>query len=534
MQDLPSAETLAETKFDLIIIGGGITGAGIFRQAGLQGLKALLLDAQDFANGTSSRSTKLIHGGIRYLQNGEWALVREGARERLRVLKLAPHLAEPIDLLLVAPNWFTCLKYLIGVRLYEFLGQVKPEDRHRLVWGRALAAAEPSLDRSRFPYGILYREYLTDDARLVIANVRAGCALGGIALSYTPVEGLLEKAGQVAGVIIRHQDSKTPIEVQSTCVVNAAGPWVPNVLAMDEPTPKSLILSKGVHVVLARSDLTISQCCLLVADDGRPVFAIPTDEVVYVGTTDTIYEGSDLTWPPVLDEEVQYLLGVVNTHFNKTLQSSQVLSSWAGLRPLITESGKKTTEISRKDEVWVSQKGLITIAGGKLTGYLKMAETVVQQVVRQHPEFRDAVQSILAWFPGASQPRSPEGLLGPLLDSENVDAQILDRLVRRYGDEAQAVLACGRDPIAPGARMIMGQVHWAVTQEYARTLEDVVYRRLRTPLYEPSLSERGLERISELLSELLGWDESERLSQLDSTRRRLAFDQNFPDKTRSE
>ena len=146
MQDLPSAETLAETKFDLIIIGGGITGAGIFRQAGLQGLKALLLDAQDFANGTSSRSTKLIHGGIRYLQNGEWALVREGARERLRVLKLAPHLAEPIDLLLVAPNWFTCLKYLIGVRLYEFLGQVKPEDRHRLCGRRCRRCGSCNID----------------------------------------------------------------------------------------------------------------------------------------------------------------------------------------------------------------------------------------------------------------------------------------------------------------------------------------------------------------------------------------------------
>ena len=531
MQDSPSVETLGETAFDVIIIGGGITGAGVFRQAGLQGLKALLVEAKDFASGTSSRSTKLIHGGIRYLQNGEWALVREGARERLRVLKLAPHLAEPIDLLLVAPNWFTCLKYLIGVRLYEFLGQVRREDRHRLIWGKALAAIEPSLDRKRYPYGILYREYLTDDARLVLANVRAGCALDGVALNYTPVESLLEEDGRVAGVTIRHRGSKNPIAVKAACVVNAAGPWVPKVLAMDEPALKSLILSKGVHVVLARSDLRINQCCLLVADDGRPVFAIPADEIVYVGTTDSIYEGSDLTWPPVLDHEVQYLLGVVNAHFKLGLQPPQVLSSWAGLRPLIAQSGKATTEISRKDEVWVSRKGLITIAGGKLTGYLKMAELVVQQVVQQHPVFRDRIPSALKWFPGASQPQPPEGLLTSLLDSENVDAQILKRLVRRYGDEAQAVLASGRELIAPGAKMILGQVYWAVTQEYAQTMEDVVYRRLRTPLYEPDLSVRGVERISELMAEMLGWDEAERLRQLDQIRSRLAADQHFLDNT---
>ena len=531
MQDSPSVETLAETQFDVVIIGGGITGAGIFRQAGLQGLKALLVEAKDFASGTSSRSTKLIHGGIRYLQNGEWALVREGARERQRVLKLAPHLAEPIDLLLLAPNWYTFLKYWIGVRLYEFLGQVRRDDRHRLVWGKALEAVEPSLDRNRYPYGILYREYLTDDARLVLANVRAGCALGGVALNYSPVEGLLEDAGRVAGVRIRHRGSENSIAVKAACVVNAAGPWVPDVLAMDEPALKSLVLSKGVHVVLARSDLMINQCCLLVADDGRPVFAIPADEIVYVGTTDTIYEGPDLTWPPVLNHEVQYLLAVVNAHFKLDLQSAQVLSSWAGLRPLIAQSGKKTTEISRKDEVWVSPKGLVTIAGGKLTGYLKMAEVVLEQVVQQNPVFRDRSPSALNWFPGASQPEPPEGLLTSLLDSENIDAQILARLVRRYGDEAQAVLARGRELIAPGAKMILGQVHWAVAQEYAQTLEDVVYRRLRTPLYEPSLSGRGLERISELMAEMLGWDESERLHQLDQTRRLLAADQHFLDNT---
>ncbi len=527
MQDSPSVETLAEGPFDVVIIGGGITGAGIFRQAGLQGLKALLVEAKDFASGTSSRSTKLIHGGIRYLQNGEWALVREGARERQRVLKLAPHLAEPIDLLLVAPNWYTFLKYWIGVRLYEFLGQVRRDDRHRLVWGKALEAVEPSLDRNRYPYGILYREYLTDDARLVLANVRAGCALGGVAVNYSPVEGLLEDAGRVAGVMIRHRGSKHPIAVKAACVVNAAGPWVPDVLAMDGPALKSLILSKGVHIVLARSDLMINQSCLLVADDGRPVFAIPADEVVYVGTTDTIYDGSDLTWPPVLDHEVQYLLGVVNAHFALGLQSSEVLSSWAGLRPLIAQPGKKTSEISRKDEVWVSRKGLITIAGGKLTGYLKMAEMVVEQVVQQHTAFRNRMPARLNWFPGASQPQASETLLRSRLDSENVDPKILARLVRRYGDEAQAVLASGRELIAPGATMILGQVRWAVSQEYAHTLEDVVYRRLRTPLYEPSLSARGLARMSEIMAEMLGWDETERLRQVDQTRSRLAADLQF-------
>jgi len=204
-----------------------------------------------------------------------------------------------------------------------------------------------------------------------------------------------------------------------------------------------------------------------------------------------------------------------------------VLSSWAGLRPLIAQPGKKTSEISRKDEVWVSRKGLITIAGGKLTGYLKMAEMVVEQVVQQHTAFRNRMPARLNWFPGASQPQASETLLRSRLDSENVDPKILARLVRRYGDEAQAVLASGRELIAPGATMILGQVRWAVSHEYAHTLEDVVYRRLRTPLYEPSLSARGLARMSEIMAEMLGWDETERLRQVDQTRSRLAADLQF-------
>ena len=320
----------SKTQFDLVIIGGGITGAGIFREMCLSGQRVLLVEARDFASGTSSRSTKLVHGGIRYLQQGQWQLVREAALERQRIAEIAPHLAEPTDLLLIAANSWLFLKYLVGVMIYEFLGKVRKKDRHRKLWGAGLREIEPSLDAVRYPFGIMYREYLTDDARLVIANVRAGQALGGQALNYLSVEDLLRDGEQVIGVRAKDQESGELLDIQAHKVVNAAGPWVQSILDLDGVAPKKLMLSKGVHVVISRAHLDIQQSALLVASDGRPIFVIPKQDTVYVGTTDSAYREDELTWPRVQTDEVNYLLNAVNRYFGTALAPSDCLGSWDG------------------------------------------------------------------------------------------------------------------------------------------------------------------------------------------------------------
>lgn len=542
-------DSLSKDKFDLIIIGGGITGAGLFRQTAAMGWKVLLLEAKDFASGTSSRSTKLIHGGIRYLQNGEWRLVAEGARERQRILQLAPHLARPVDLLLTAPNLFLAIKYWLGVSLYEWLGRVRRADRHRLLWGRRLSAFEPALNHQKFPFGIVYREYLTDDARLVLANIRAGRADGGVAINYAPVTALHEEvdetSGYVGGVVVTQNGAEQVL--RADLVVNAAGPWVADILAMDGATDNALVLSKGVHVVVTAADLPIAQPCMLVAHDARPVFVIPSDTVVYIGTTDTRFEQGDPYWPGVEQQEVDYLLDQVNAYFKVDLTDKQVVGSWAGIRPLIAErkerqagsrpnsadgqSGSadpevsvRTSEVSRKDEVWLSPRGLFTIAGGKLTGYLKMSERVVAALVRQCPRLGRSTLPSLDRLPGAQLGLSDKQVVRRLQQTVNIDPKVLERLALRYGDEAVKVIALGQNPIAQDLPVLTGEVVWALRQESAKTLEDVVYRRLGLPLYQPERAGASLTAISLLMSHHLGWDEHRRLREVEQTAARLKTD----------
>ncbi len=347
--------SIESEQFDVIVVGGGITGAGILREASLRGLSAILIEAEDFASGTSSKSTKLIHGGLRYLAMGHVHVVREAARERKRVNQLAPHLAEPKWLTLPSANRFELIKYQIGVTAYEQLGQVAKADKHFNLSGEALAEYEPGLNRDRFPYACVYREYLTDDARLVLANVRAGVQAGGQAINKTRVTGIVKQNEKVVGVEAKCQLTGTELKINGKIVINAAGPWVEQICQLDGlPMRKSMVLSKGIHIVVDAARLPIKEMVFSVSKDNRPVFMIPRGETVYIGTTDTLYEGPDV-WPEVTAAEVEYLFEPVQRYFDVRLTRDACLTSWAGLRPLIYEPGKSTKEISRKDEVWVSE-----------------------------------------------------------------------------------------------------------------------------------------------------------------------------------
>lgn len=516
---------LESTQFDLVVIGGGITGAGVLRDAGLRGLRAALIEAEDFASGTSSKSTKLIHGGIRYLAMGQVHVVREAARERKRVHRIAPHLAEPTWLTLPSRNRLEWLMYVAGVNVYERLGQVTDADLHFNLSGDALAEHEPLLDRRQFPHACVYREYLTDDARLVMGNIRAGTREGGIAANRLRVTGLVKDNGRVIGVRAHCGLTGTEIIVRGKAIINAAGPWVESVCQLDGLNPpKSMVLSKGIHIVVPRRRLPLSQMVLTVADDKRPVFAIPRGEVVYIGTTDSLYPHNDV-WPEVTADEVHYLLGTMAQYFGVQLTDADCLTTWAGLRPLIAQAGRSTKEISRKDEIWVSESGLITIAGGKLTGYRKMAEDTVNQACKvlgvDRPEPSDDRP-----LPGGDFSGGVDELAAEIARQFQMPQTRARRLVLLFGNEAAEVIRADATPLAEGGDILKGEVLWALRYEAAHSLEDVLYRRTRAALYEPEQVPGIIEPAAQLMARELGWNTEKRDAEIAAARARFEADRN--------
>lgn len=374
---------LSSQEFDLLIIGGGITGAGIALDAASRGLKTALVEMQDFAAGTSSRSTKLVHGGLRYLKQFDFAVVKEVGKEREIVYENGPHVTSPEWMLLPLYKGGTFGKVTtsIGLRVYDFLAGVKPEERRKMLNRQETLAKEPLLKKEGLRGGGYYVEYRTDDARLTIEVLKKAVEKGAVAMNYSKASTLLYKDQKISGAKIFDLVTGESICIQAKKVVNATGPWVDEVREMDASRQgKSLILSKGVHLVIDQSRLPLKQAIYFDTPDGRMVFAIPRNGKTYVGTTDTFYQG-DLANPEATEADCHYIIEAIQYIFPKAeVTLMDVESSWVGIRPLIHEDGKGPSEISRKDEIWESSSGLITIAGGKLTGYRKMAETVVDKV----------------------------------------------------------------------------------------------------------------------------------------------------------
>lgn len=528
--DASQRETLLNeaqnTTYDLVVIGGGITGAGILREAALRGLSIVLIEAEDFASGTSSKSTKLIHGGLRYLAMGHVHVVREAARERKRVHKLAPHLAEPRWLMLPAANRFELTKYVVGVTAYEKLGQVEKADKHFNLKGSELEEFEPLLDQSQYPHACVYREYLTDDARLVLANVRAGIEAGGAAINKLKVTGLEKQQDKVCGVKVQCQLSDESFVIQGKAVINAAGPWVESICRMDDvPMPKSMVLSKGIHVVVPADKLPVKQMTFSISVDDRPVFVVPKGETVYLGTTDTMHPRAEV-WPEVTQSEVEYLFEPIQRYFQTALTRGDCLTSWAGLRPLIFESGKSTKEISRKDEVWLSESGLITIAGGKLTGYRKMAEDAVRSacdMLGLHFELLGDDETL----PGGDIPTSLEQTALDLTQRYPMSDEHAERLVKLYGSEGTRVLALGKETLLPEGSVYSGEVHWAIQEEGAHSLEDVLYRRTRAALYAPEETTKLVTPIANMMAQELGWSQTRLEKEVEHVEQLLAADVAF-------
>ncbi|EAR02993.1 glycerol-3-phosphate dehydrogenase/oxidase [Maribacter sp. HTCC2170] len=385
-------QELSKESYDLVVIGGGITGGGIALDAAARGLKVALVEKGDFASGTSSKSTKLIHGGLRYLKQFDFWLVKEVGSERAIVHKLAPHLVLPEKMLLPLIENGSYGKWLtsIGLKVYDILAQVTGDDKRKMLEKKEAMKLEPLLPKKILKGAGYYAEYRTDDARLTIEAIKTSLQYGAKALNYTEVSEFIYKDDMIAGVVVKDALTDETFEVKSKFVISAAGPWVDELRAVNNSKKgKRLHLTKGVHLVFPHEKLPIKHSVYFDIPDGRMMFAIPRGKITYIGTTDTNFDKDKDHVKTDLADAI-YLISAVNNMFPKiNLEMEDIISSWAGLRPLIHEEGKSASELSRKDEIFVSDSGLFSMAGGKLTGYRKMAERVMNRIAKKMHEDYD-------------------------------------------------------------------------------------------------------------------------------------------------
>ncbi len=516
-------ENLKKESFDLLIIGGGITGAGIALDAASRGLKTALIEKHDFAFGTSSRSTKLIHGGLRYLKQLEFGLVKEVGSERAVVHKLAPHLVIPEKMLLplYEKRGLGSVLTSLGLKLYDWLAGVKPEDQRRMLTRNQTLRQEPLLKSDDVKGGAIYAEYRTDDARLTIEIMKTAQLQGAWVLNYCHANHFLYHNGLISGVNAEDRIGQESFEIRASVVVNATGPWVDELREKDRSKiGKTLHLTKGVHIVVPHEKLPVRQAIYFDVEDGRMIFAIPRGNITYIGTTDTNYVGH-IDEVIATRDDVDYLLKAVNQTFNHVnLTRQDVESSWAGLRPLIHEDGKSASELSRKDEIFESHSGLISIAGGKLTGYRKMAERVVDKVIEKHFEDRQlkSCQTFGLKFTGADfenyeSVRKYIAAVAFDLRSFGVEDEA-PYLVATYGKQCHALLqfiaAYPQDP--PTVALAKAELRFAWQYEMVAKPEDFFIRRTGLIYFNQRRLQTILIPILNMFAEKLKWS-NEQLQQ---------------------
>lgn len=505
-------QRLASERFDLLVIGGGITGAGVAREAALRGLRVGLVEAADFAGATSSRSTKLIHGGLRYLKNYEFRLVRESVVERQRLLTMAPHLVKATPFLFPVyagdpdPLWMLH----VGLTFYDlFAGRHNPIP-HKMLAPEALRAREPLLRKDGLRGGALYADSRTDDGRLTLEVIQSAAAHGAAVANYLAVTGFRKDgAGRITGAEVEDRVTGATFTVQAERFLAAAGPWADAVRRLDDPAAPGLLrLTKGVHLVLPRRRLPIEHAVVMRGRDGRMMFAVPSAGCTYVGTTDTDHDGDPgdyrITWA-----DVEYILDAANRLFPEAaLTPEDVRAAWSGFRPLIRSgAGGDPSAASRDYKLFPSPSGLVTVAGGKLTAFRAMASHIVDALFPATRGGAHAAAST-APLPGAAA-GLPSSERKAALAAELGEPALVDRLADWYGaaleqvaDEARAL--AGEDP---ALRWRRAQARHAVKAEMAVHLVDVIARRTDLMLFTPDNGRPLLAALAAEMGALLGWNE---------------------------
>lgn len=512
MATLARAENLDRARgggrFEVVVVGGGATGLGSAVDAAARGYRTLLLEAGDFAHGTSSKSTKLIHGGVRYLAQGNISLVREALHERGLLLRNAPHLVHSRRFLVPTYSWLGLGYYGIGLACYDLLAGRSGFERSKRL-GRASALEHvPGLRSKGLSGGVVYEDGQFDDARLAITLARTFIGLGGTALNYTPVEGLIKREGKVAGVRAHDLETGDLLEVEAQVVVNATGVEVDSVRRLDDAgSPSILTPSQGAHLVLDRSFLGGETAVMIPrTDDGRVIFAIPWHDRLLVGTTDT-HMAVATPDPRPFPEEIAYLLEHLGRYLGRAPGPGDVLSTFAGLRPLLSgRAGKGTAKLSREHAVLVANSGLVTVAGGKWTTYRKMAADAIDQAARVGGLERRPTPTAGLRLDGWVAPNGQ-----PHLNAHGSHAGAVDALCRERPEWS--------DRLAPGLPDRAGEVVWAARHEAARTIDDVLSRRTRLLFLDARKSLDAAPTVARLLAHELGRDQAWQDRQLEEFQR---------------
>jgi glycerol-3-phosphate dehydrogenase len=522
---------MQEDRFDVVVVGGGVTGAGVALDAASRGYSVALVERGDYAQGTSSRSSKMVHGGLRYLQNFDLGLVREALLERQLLVRLAPHLVYPTPFLVPALGGERKNRAIgIGLNMYDVMATSRigrgrsqrnehreeaeywSPDRHRTISGEEAAGLIPALEPMDPSSAYLFYDCQTDDARLVLTVLGEAERFGAVIVNGAEVTEVLDDGGSAAGVAFTEAESGERIEVHADNVVNATGVWAdrirPDELLTEEEIPK-IRPSRGSHVTLSTDDLDIgTAACIVPAGSDRTIFALPWYGRVLVGTTDNDYEGEIDQVPPGGDD-VEYLLDALNAYFGTSVGLGDLTGAYAGVRPLISSGDpKKSVDISRKAELYETSSGMLTITGGKLTTFRRMAAQVVDRIVE-----RDGREA---------ECRTDDIPLGMSARPDDLETDVelpegtTDQLAFRYGHAARAVLdLCEEapelaEPIVPGRPDLMAEVVIAARREQARTVADVLLRRTRLGLVGVrELRDRDrVEAVAKALGEELGWSSS--------------------------
>ncbi|HSF15075.1 MAG TPA: glycerol-3-phosphate dehydrogenase/oxidase [Vicinamibacteria bacterium] len=496
------------SDWDVVIIGGGATGLGCAIDAASRGYRTVLLEAGDFARGTSSRSTKLVHGGVRYLRQGNLSLVLEALKERGLLRQNAPHLVSDLPIVVPSYDWWEAPFYGVGLRLYDMLAG-------RLGFGpsRNLSRSEtldrlPTLETQGLRGGVIYHDGQFDDARLAIHMALTAASLGAILVNYAPVVALRKSGGVVRGVIVGDTESERELALDAKVVINATGPYADSILRLDDEAAVRMIRpSQGVHIVLDQTFLPGESAILVPhTDDGRVLFAIPWHGRVIVGTTDTPIDEVSLE-PMPLEEEIDFLLEHTARYLTKDPAHEDILSAFAGIRPLVSASdATSTAAVSRDHTIHISRSGLVTVAGGKWTTYRKMAEDTIDQAATIAAlDERPSVTKTLRLH-GHHREASRFGSLAHY----GADATAVEELIRAEAAYGEA--------LHPAFSSRAGEVIWAVREEMARTVEDFLSRRTRALLLDAKASIEAAPRVAALMAEALGRDEDWQKSQIEAYR----------------
>ncbi|MCL7749547.1 glycerol-3-phosphate dehydrogenase/oxidase [Halalkalibacter alkaliphilus] len=516
-------EDMSKKTLDLLVIGGGITGAGIALDAQVRGLDTGLIEMQDFAAGTSSRSTKLVHGGLRYLKQFEVKLVAEVGKERAIVYENAPHVTTPEWMLLpmIKGGTFGKFSTSIGLKVYDFLAGVRKHERRKMLNKNGVLQKEPLVRKNGLKGGGIYVEYRTDDARLTLEVMKEAVTRGTKATNYTKAEGFIYKNGKVVAVKVRDLLSGKKYEIYAKKIVNAAGPWVDTLREEDgSKKGKYLHLTKGVHLVIDQSRFPLKQAVYFDTEkDGRMVFAIPRDGKTYVGTTDTFYN-EDITHPRMTEEDRSYIINAVNYMFPSVkLTAKDIESSWAGLRPLIHEEGKSASEISRKDEIFISDTGLISIAGGKLTGYRKMAERIVDLVAKELGNQKPCTTAEIklsggnvggsVQFESFIEKKVAEGVA---LGLNKTEAKRVTKLYGSNVDKVFSLLKNNREEVKKSQLppLLLAQLQYGMEEEMVSTPTDFFNRRTSALFFNIQWVEEWKGLVTDYMAKKLRWSKEEK------------------------